>query len=95
METTTHCIVGNVGSAEGLPVNFRHQTSYLSHVFTAVRIKSQFDNYYTGYNTTEENCVKWSELNGEFQMFHFDGEYSFLIHKAHLVKCWKFLIQFR
>ena len=29
-----------------LPVNFRHQTSYLSHVFRAVRIKSQFDIYF-------------------------------------------------
>jgi hypothetical protein len=29
-----------------LPVNFCHQTSHLSHVLAAVRIKSQFDIYF-------------------------------------------------
>jgi len=42
--STLHCLISWL--RRKLPVNFRHQTSYLSHVFRAVLIKSQFDIYF-------------------------------------------------
>jgi len=77
-----------------LPVNFRHQTSYLSHVFRAVRIKSQFDIYFTQIKQLNKISYTCSKLNEEFRIFRSVGNCSFHIHKAQLVKCWEFFIEF-
>ena len=76
-----------------LPVNIRHQTSYLSHVFRAVCIESQFD--------ISQSWNKWikvsyicSKLNEGFQIFRSSGKYQAHIHKAQLVTCWELLIDF-
>jgi hypothetical protein len=74
-----------------LPVNFRHQTSYLSHVFRAVRIKSQFDIYFTNIKQLNK---KWSKLNEEFHIFRSVGKSQVHIHNAQLVTCWEYLIEF-
>jgi hypothetical protein len=55
------CLVGWL--RRKLPVKFRrHQTSYLSHVFSAVSMKSQFDIYFTSretqLNVTSYTCSK-------------------------------------
>jgi len=36
----------------------------------------------------------WSKLNEVFQIFQSVGKCSFHIHKAQLVKCWEFVIEF-
>ena len=72
-----------------LPVKF-HQTSYLSHLFRAVRIESQFDIYFRNIN----NWNNWSKLNEEFQNFRSAGKYQVHIHSAQLVTCWECLIEF-
>jgi len=61
-----------------LPVNFRHQTSYRSHVFIAVRIKSQFDIYFI--NIKQMNKIYIYEGYSE-------SKYSLRISFAHPRDC--------
>ena len=65
-----------------LPVNFRRQTSYLSHVLSAVNIKSQLGIYFTSRKTqlNKTSCT-YSKLNEEFQIFGPLGNVSFKFTK--------------
>ena len=71
-----------------------------SNIISVARIKCrkykiQFDIYFssrkTQLNITSCTCYK---LNRELQIFWSIGKCQFLIHKAQLVKCWKYLIEF-
>jgi hypothetical protein len=79
-----------------LPVKIRHhQTLYLSHVLSAVNMKSQFDIYFTSHktqlNVTSYTC---SKLNREFQIVRSVAKCQVHINKAQLFKCWDSMLQF-
>jgi hypothetical protein len=79
-----------------LSVKFRHhQTSYLSHVWSAVNMRSQFHIYFTS-RKTELNITNTtgSKLTGDFQKIRFIGKCPVNIHRAQLVQSWESLIQF-
>jgi hypothetical protein len=74
-----------------LPVNFRHQTSYLSHIFRAVRIKSKFDIHFTNIKQLNKT---WSKEKEEIQILRSVGKCQVHIHNAQLVTCWQCLLEF-
>jgi hypothetical protein len=73
----------------------RHQTSYLSHVFSAVNMNSQFDIYFTS-RKTQLNIINYirSKFIRQFQIFRSVGKCQVHIHKAQMDKCWACLIEF-
>jgi hypothetical protein len=62
----------------------RHHTSYLSHVLSAVNIKSQFYIYFRS-RETQLNITSYTCSIGKCQVH---------IHKAQLFKWWECLIEF-
>ena len=87
------CLVG--WFYRNVPVKVRHQTSHLSHVLSAVNMKSQFDIYFTNRKTQLNiTSYTWSKLNREFQIFQSIGKCQVHIHRAQLFKCWDCMLQF-
>jgi len=76
-------------------VKFHHQTSYLSHVLSAVNMKSQFDIYFINRKVfLNKTNYTWSKITREFQIFRSIGKCQVYIHKTQLVTCWECLIEF-